>query len=180
MLADTHEKSIVIADLRQESFLGLYEAAQRYDDTLGMSFHSLAYIWCRKFVLHAMHKYSTPLTVPVNFNWPEELKMLHLDETMKDWDIDAEDDGSLADRILYQMAEEEQTEREAQVALAERLERCMEGLTRKERQALIHLYGLDGKELNGRETAALLHITPGRVAKIKERALCKMGIALSA
>lgn len=63
ILGNQHEKSITMDDLLQESFLGLWEAAQHYDPTQGLDFHSLAYICCHKFVIRAMYKYGTPLTM---------------------------------------------------------------------------------------------------------------------
>lgn len=180
ILGDLHEKSIMMDDLRQESFLGLYEAAQRYDESLGVEFTSLAYIWCRKFVLRAVRKYGSPLTVPDNFEG--EVELLHFDLTADDAAVStsADDDGSLEDRILYQMALAEEREREAEEERKEIVERALQGLTDKERRAIACLFALSGEELSGQETAAALGVVPGRVSQIKERALRKLERALAA
>lgn len=180
ILGDLHEKSITMDDLRQESFLGLYEAAQRYDESLGVEFTSLAYIWCRKFVLRAVRKYGSPLTVPDNFEG--EVELLHFDLTADDAAVStsADDDGSLEDRILYQMALAEEREREAEEERKEIVERALQGLTDKERRAIACLFALSVEELSGQETAAALGVVPGRVSQIKERALRKLERALAA
>ena len=180
VLGDLHEKSSTMDDLRQESFLGLYEAAQRYDPALGVEFTSLAYIWCRKFVLRAVRKYGTPLSVPDNYEGGAEL--LHLDATIDVLSDGADDDGSLEDRLLYQMAMEDEAERNAEEMRKERVERALSGLSPKERKALICIFGLEGQHeaLSGQETAQMLNVVPGRVTQIKERALRKLEIALGA
>lgn len=183
VLGDLHEKCVTMDDLRQESFLGLYEAAQRYDPALGVEFSSLAYIWCRKFVLRAVRKYGTPLSLPDNYEGGAEL--LHLDAT---FDVVAspceteEEDGSVFDSVFNQLTIEEEAERAANEALQIRVEQALAGLSPKERKALTCIFGLDGQdeELNGQETAEVLGVAPGRVTQIKERALRKLEIALSA
>lgn len=178
ILGDVHEKSITMDDLRQESFLGLYEAAQRYDPALGVEFTSLAYIWCRKFVLRAVRKYGTPLSVPYNYEG-DDAELLHLDTT---FDVVAspyawhDDNGTLEDRLFYRKAQAEEAEHDAEVVLKERVERALAGLTPKERKALACIFGLDGqeKELSGQEVAQVLDVVPGRVTQIKERALHKL------
>ncbi len=182
IMGDLHEKSITMDDLRQESFLGLYEAAQRYDPALGVEFTSLAYIWCRKFVLRAVRKYGSPLSVPDNYDGSAEL--LHLDATI---DVVAgvlvghDDEGTLKDRLLYQMALHDEAEREAEENRQELVERALAGLTPKERKALVYIFGLDQDEpLSGQQTALALGVVPGRVSQIKERALRKLELALTA
>lgn len=179
VLGDLHEKSITMDDLRQESFLGLYEAAQRFDPALGVEFTSLAYIWCRKFVLRAGRKYGTPLSVPDNYEGGAEL--LHLDVTVDVITDGADDDGSLEDRLLYQMAMEDEAERDAEEVRKERVEQALAGLSPKERKALCCIFGLNGQEeeLSGQETAQVLGVVPGRVTQIKERALRKLELALA-
>ncbi len=179
IMGDLHEKSITMDDLRQESFLGLYEAAQRFDPTLGVEFTSLAYIWCRKFVLRAVRKYGTPLSVPDNYEGGAEL--LHLDVTIDVLSDGTDDDGSLEDRLLYKMAMEDEAERDAEEVRKERVEHALAGLSPKERKALCCIFGLDGQdgELSGQETAQVLGVVPGRVTQIKERALRKLELALA-
>lgn len=75
ILGSQHEKSITMDDLRQESFLGLWEAGRHYNPAQGLDFHSLAYIWCRKFVLHAIRKFSTQLTIPDNFDGDDDFHL---------------------------------------------------------------------------------------------------------
>lgn len=182
IMGDLHEKSITMDDLRQESFLGLYEAAQRYDPALGVEFTSLAYIWCRKFVLRAVRKYGSPLSVSDNYDGGAEL--LHFDATIDvvaGTSVGHDDDGTLEDRLLYQMALHDEAEHEAEEKRLELMERALTGLSPKERKALVCIFGLDqDKPLSGQETASALGVVPGRVSQIKERALRKLELALSA
>lgn len=172
---DMHEKSITMDDLEQESLLGLCEAAERYDETLNIEFRTYAYIWCRKRVLEAKHKYGSPLSVSINH--AEKVDLVHLELMQSDDDKPDEivDPGSLSDALFYQMSMREEAEREADAALMARVERMLTGLSPKERQALVYLYGLRGQtELDGPEVAKLLGITPRRVNQIREGALRKL------
>lgn len=184
MLSDQHEKSITMEDLQQESFLGLWEAAQRYDAALGIDFRSLAFVWCRKFVIRALHKYGTPLTVPERLE--ETVALLHLDAmscAMKDPGTeDDEDDVQVVDEVLWEMIADDEAEKAADEDQQERIERALNGLSPKERKALVCLFGLGSQtEPQGREaTAQQLGIAPGRVTQIKERALRKLELLLSA
>ncbi len=83
VLVNTHqEKSIIIDDLKQESMLGLCEAAMRYDSSKNTSFMTLAYYWCQKYVMNALRKYSQPLSVGNNFN--QHVEGVFLDSQMID------------------------------------------------------------------------------------------------
>lgn len=177
LMGGRQEKIISIDDLRQESFLGLYEAARHYDEGLGVDFRSFAYIWCRKFVLRALRKYSTPLSVPDNFS--ETIAVDHIDVSM---DMvatafgDSDDDGSPADRLFFRMAVEEEREREADEELCERMARALEGLSHRERYILMELFYEGHRNDEVSQTAGM---TTGRVSQIKERALRKLEERLS-
>lgn len=174
ILRDKHEKSITIEDLQQESLLGLCEAAERYDERLGIEFTSYAYIWCRKYVLQAVHKYGTPLSVSINYT--EKIDLMHLELMLPDEDKSEEtvDTGSLADGLFYQMSMREEAEREAAAEHITRVKRMLSGLAPKERKALVYLFGLGNREeLNEDEVAKILGITSRRVYQIREQALRK-------
>lgn len=174
-------------DLKAEAVCGLMEAAMRYEPLLreGMaevaSFQTYAYIWIRKFVLRAIRKFGTPLSVPCNYD--EGVELLHLD-VMKDDLVNGcssgDDNGSLADRLLYAVAAAEEAEREATQTREALVEQLLEGLTAKERKVLECLFGLDGMEMSCQETAELLGVAPGRVSQLKERALRKLEMQLAA
>lgn len=175
ILADNNEKSIEMCDLEQESFLGLYEASQRYDKALGIEFRTLAFIWCRKFILRAVRKFGTPLSVPCNYE-SEDVKLLHFDVSGEEIStLDAADEGTLEDRLLYQMAIAEEAENEAAENRRELVKRALSRLSHQERKALICLFGLNThKPLNEKKAAGVLGVTPSRVTQIKQHALRKV------
>lgn len=65
--SDLSELCIDMDDLKQESLLGLCEAAIRFDPKVGTNFRTLAYYYCRRYVLLAIRKYGVPVSVPNNF-----------------------------------------------------------------------------------------------------------------
>jgi len=187
IMGDKHEKSITMDDLRQEAMCGLIEAAMRWSPAPQPShvkdegeeatacFQTYAFIWIRKFVLRAVRKFGTPLSVPCNFEGGVEL--LHLDVLMEDVAsgyASGDDDGSPADRLMYEVAVAEDAERDVQEEREAQVDRMLEGLSAKERMALVCLFALDGEERNGQETAEALGVAPGRVSQLKERALRKL------
>lgn len=194
IMGDKHEKSITMDDLKQEAVCGLMEAAMRWRPTpqpcishdcesplkgegeeTAATFQTYAFIWIRKFVLRAVRKFGTPLSVPCNFEGGVEL--LHLDVMMEDVAsgyASGDDDGSPADRLMYEVAVAEDAERDEQEGRKALVERMLEGLSAKERKALECLFALDGVEMSGKETAEVLGVVPGRVSQLKERALRKL------
>lgn len=179
--ADCNEKCITIDDLIQEAIIGLTEAAFRYDKALGVGFTTYAFIWCRKYVLRAVRKYGTPLSVPDNFSG-NEFAIRHIDALMDDVATsysDVDDDGSPADRLFFNYAMLQMAEAEESEALRERVEYAMQGLSPKERWVLTYLYALEGEEKTNAELAAELGIMPARITQIKERAMRKMETRIS-
>ena len=172
LMTGRQERIISMDDLRQESFLGLYEAAQHYDEAMGVDFRSFAYIWCRKYILRALRKYSTPLTVSDNFN--ETIAVDHIDVSM---DMvatafaDKDDDGSPADRLFFKIAVEEEREKEAEEALRERMEKALERLTRRERRMLKDIFF---ENSSVKDVSQRRGMTTARVTQIKDRALRKL------
>lgn len=154
VLVNTHqERSIIIDDLKQESMLGLCEAAMRYDSSKNTSFMTLAYYWCQKYVMNALRKYSQPLSVGNNFN--QHVEGVFLDSQM----IDVEEDTF------------DSTSREA---VLNRISDALGGLSESEQLVISYLYGLDNEELSGKEVASVMGITPTRVTQLKQRALHKL------
>lgn len=69
---------VSLEDLRQEGFLGLCEAALRYDETADCSFAAYASHWCRKMMFMAINRYrrsadSLPDTPPRKEEADEDL-----------------------------------------------------------------------------------------------------------
>lgn len=178
---DQNEKSVTMDDLRQEAMMGLCEAAMRFDPELGVAFTTLAYIWCRKLVLKALRKYSVPLSVCDNYDG-EEPTTLHFDYVADDIiSTDDADEGTLADRLLYRLAEEAEREQVAAEVRRKRLLRAYSGLTRGERRAIACIYDLNPlTKQDVKRAATKLGVGYERLCEVRERLLCKMEQSLSA
>jgi len=170
--SDLIEKSITLDDLKQESLLGLCEAAARFDTTLGIDFTPMAYVWCRRLVTCALSKYGTPLSVHSSFDQPIEL--LHLDAELDNPTESKDDDGEHIDTILYALASEAHAEQQARQYNHQRVARMLRGLNPNERKVICYLYGLDNQAFTVGQVARMLRLSPRRVLDIKHTAERKM------
>ena len=59
-------KGLEFEDLLHEGFLGLINAAERFDETRGFKFISYAVWWIRRYLTDAIVKYSTLIQFPLN------------------------------------------------------------------------------------------------------------------
>ena len=75
--SDLSELCIDMNDLKQESLLGLCEAAIRFDPKVGTNFRTVAYYYCRRYVLLAIRRYGVPVSVPNNYT--ESVQSVRLD-----------------------------------------------------------------------------------------------------
>lgn len=86
--SDLGELCIDMDDLKQESLLGLCEAAICYDSKAGTNFRTWAFYYCRRYVLLAIRKYGVPVSVPNNYT--EVVSTVRLDWVGSSGDDDDE------------------------------------------------------------------------------------------
>ena len=158
---------VELDDLRQESLLGLCEAAARYDASHGCEFSTYAYLWCRKRMFMAIERYGLPMRVPRELR--DEFHALRLDLCGSDAD---DDDGpSGADRIVLDVSQSLADEDALADERREAVEHALLRLPSRQREAIVHLFGLDGVELSGCETAKVLGVSAARVCTLQRAAL---------
>jgi len=168
---------VPLEDLEQESCLGLCEAALRFDESLGVSFRTFAFYWCRRMMFDAILAYSGQIALPEKGT--EEVKMLHLD-----WAVTGapmlsagDDDGdAVIDGLLYQLWQDEEAERESDRETAARVRRMLRRLTTAERRVIEALYGLHDKEQSAVSLATEKGVTPQRISMLESTALSKMAV----
>ena len=146
-------KGIAMEDLQQEAFVGLCEAAARYDASRGADFKTYAYPWCRKYILMAIK--GVPETADDDV---EKLGILDADDPLTG-------SGQVND------AEE----------CAIRVEALLAVLDKKEQQVICLAYGIEqkvgkgcGEPLGFKEIARKMQLHAGRVHQIYEQAMAKM------
>ena len=153
-------------DLMQEGFIGLIEAAKRYDPSTGVRFESYASWWVRKYIREHIIRYGQAVSLPSNTKDIFE----HITE-----DIDAtryEEDGDVitfADCI----ADETDTDEEREQQQFERLHKAIEELPKREQTIIRQMYGIGCKKIPQKQIAQQLGIAPVTVWRIHEKILKK-------
>ncbi|MCQ2323933.1 MAG: sigma-70 family RNA polymerase sigma factor [Paludibacteraceae bacterium] len=151
-------------DLMQEGFIGLMEAAKRYDPSTGVRFESYASWWVRKYIREHIIRYGQAVSLPSNTKDIFE----HITE-----DIDAtryEEDGDVitfADCI----ADETDTDEEREQQQFERLHKAIEELPKREQIIIRQMYGIDCEAVPMKEVAKRIGLSYDRVKKIHARSV---------
>lgn len=171
-----------VEDLQQESLYGLCQAALHYDESRMIEFKRFAFFWCRKAIIQAIHEYGHPMGIAKEER--NTVALISLDKyfgTPTDAASSDHDDNVLChDRLLYEAFDEAERESASQEELALRMERAFNRLTAKERTVITFLYGLDGNQCSGRETARAMNVDESRISRIRDNALRKLHDALAA
>lgn len=161
----------LLPDLQQESLYGLCQAAIRYRPGSSVEFTTFAYMWCCKYIIIGMHKFGFPMVIPVEVR--KMVELLDLDLTFGDLD-DGDDDGTMADRLLFTVAEPEpECDYDKQVR-NDTVKQSLRVLTPRERKAIICLFGLDCEECNTALAATAMRVSPSRIRDLKQTALRKL------
>ena len=155
-------------DLMQEGYIGLVEAAKRYDPTTGVQFDSYASWWVRKYIREYMLNNSQIVRLSVKTK--DYLRPITEDiETplyAEEGDViryaDILTDGATVETDLIKQ-EQHQWLREA-----------IEKLTPREQQIIRQIYGIGQKKLSQAQIAQQLGITPMTIWRIHDAALKKI------
>lgn len=176
--SDLPELCIDMDDLKQESLLGLCEAALHYDAKAGASFKTMAYFWCRRYVLLAIRKYGVPVSVPNNFTEPVHTVRL---DWMGDGGDDDDETGSLrlptmeggdavavngARGLIDELSLRADREATLQEAYRELAEQWLSQLTLRDQTVIRLVFGLDCTPLHYRSVARQVGISCTRVNQI--------------
>ena len=147
-------------DLMQEGYIGLIEAARRYDPTTGVRFDSYASWWVRKYVREYIIRYGQTVSLP----FTNKDIFDHVTE-----DIDAtcyeEDD----DVITFADCLPDDTDINAQLAHRQQLNRLHNAIQRlhpREQDIIRKVYGIDCQAVPMKEVARRMGLSYDRVKKL--------------
>ena len=155
-------------DLIQEGYIGLIEAAKRYDPSTGVQFESYACWWVRKYMREWIIRYGQTVSLP----FTNKDIFDHIIE-----DVDAvlyEEDG---DAITFAdcIADDTDTDEEqAQQQQLNRLHEAIQGLPMREQNIIRQIYGIGQKKIPQTQIARQLGVTPMTIWRIHEATLKKM------
>ena len=157
-------------DLIQEGYIGLVEAAKRYDPNTGVQFDSYASWWVRKYVREYMLNNSQ--TVRLSVKTKDYLRPITEDiETplyAEEGDViryaDILTDGATVETDLIKQEQHQ------------RLREAIEKLTPREQQIIRQIYGIDCKAVPMKEIAKGLGLSYDRVKKLHEKCIKKLKI----
>ncbi|MCQ2342677.1 MAG: sigma-70 family RNA polymerase sigma factor [Paludibacteraceae bacterium] len=155
-------------DLLQEGYIGLIEAAKRYDPTTGVQFASYASWWVRKYIREYMLNNSQIVRLPAKTK--DYYKPLTEDiETPlyeEEGDViryaDILTDGTTAETDLIRQEEHQ------------RLMDMIEKLSPREQQIIQQIYGIDCEAVPMKEVAKRMGLSYDRVKKIHAKCLRKL------
>lgn len=167
-------------DLIQEGFLGLIEAASRFDPNADTPFEAYAQFRVRKYMLEFMQRYANVVAIPdQNRQATDSCITESLDTPLY------EEDGDIitfSDIITDGSTPESQHVRQE---VLQALHHHLSLLNRQEQTVIRALYGLDdntsdilltsgGKALTTKELAASLSLSVDRIRKVHEHAIHKL------
>lgn len=153
------------ADLMQEGYIGLIEAAKRYDPNTGVKFDSYASWWVRKYIREYIIRCGQTISLPFTNNDIFD----HITEG-----IDAvlyEEDG---DPITFADCIADDTDTDAEWEHQQQINRLHEAINRlpvREQTIIRQIYGIGQKKIPQTQIALQLGITPVTVWRIHEATL---------
>ncbi len=155
-------------DLMQEGYLGLMEAAKRYDPSTKVTFESYASWWVRKYMREYIIRYGQTVSLP----FTNKDIFDHIIE-----DVDAvlyEEDGdeiTFADCIADDTDADTEWEHQQQL---NRLYNAIQGLPVREQGIIRQIYGIDSKAVPMKEIAKQVGLSYDRVKKLHAKCLRKL------
>lgn len=155
-------------DLMQEGYMGLMEAAKRYDPSTGIAFKSYASWWVRKYIREYIIRYGQTVSLP----FTNKDIFDHITE-----DVDAvlyeEDDDAItfADCIADDRDIDAELERQQKM---NRLHKAIERLPVREQTIIRQIYGIGQKKIPQTQIAQQLGITLVTIWRIHEATLKKL------
>lgn len=160
-------------DLMQEGYIGLIEAAKRYDPNTGVRFESYASWWVRKYMRLWMLNNSQ--IVRLSAKTDDYYKPLTEDIEKPCYEEDGElicyadilTDGITPETDVIRQEETEQMKEVMRQVLSDR-----------EQQLIQKIYGFDGKPVPMKEYAEKIEVSYDRVKKMHARSIRKLRKAL--
>ena len=157
-------------DLMQEGYIGLVEAAKRYDPATGVQFDSYASWWIRKYVREYIIRHGQTVSLP----FTNKDVFDHITQ-----DVEAacyEEDGDVitfADMLTDGATTETDLIRQEE---HQRLKEAIEKLSPREQQIIRQIYGIGCKVVPMKEIAKGLGLSYDRVKKLHEKCIKKLKI----
>ena len=164
---------VSLEDLRQEGFLGLCEAAVRYDEQAECSFAAYASHWCRRMMLDAISRYGSPMQLSARQRAIARFYSLDTEQDPQD-----DDDEAQADSLLAALIRKQEGDDLLRTGQLRRIDDALSSLQPQERQFIAQYYGLDTPRLSISEMAAARGISKPRASVLHREALRKLEAAL--
>lgn len=164
---------VSLDDLRQEGFLGLCEAALRYDEQVECSFAAFASHWCRKMMLIAINSYGSPMQLT-----PKQRAIARFYSVDMEVNTAEDDDETVADSLLSELFRERENDELLRAGQLRRIDDALQCLQPRERQVVALSYGLDTERRSLTEIAAAWGISKSRLSALHCQALQKLEAAL--
>lgn len=161
---------IEMDDLKQESLYGLCHAAMHYNPKSNAEFTTIAYFWCRKFMMIAINEYGNPFGLPAEAR--DEQRLIRLDYAFANDDVNESDDdeASILDYLLYRLWLSDHAENDTPDFVA-RIDHYLKQLPSKQQAVIERLFGIGREKMSGKDTATALDISEARVAQLKAMAM---------
>lgn len=158
-----YHPKVELLDLIQEGNLGLIEAVDRFNPEMGLRFSTFAVWWIRKRILRYLGRSEdlVRLDTPIK---GEEGEALCLGDTIMD-----------EETILGGPACEGQDTQLEQEESRQQMLKCIERLSKREKEVLMMLYGVtEERALTPQEVAERLGVSPRRIRQIRNKALRRL------
>ena len=147
-------------DLMQEGYIGLMEAAKRYDPSTGVQFESYASWWVRKYMREYIIRYGQTVSLP----FTNKDIFDHITEDIET--VLYEEDG---DAITFADCIADDTDTDAEQAHRQQLNRlheAIQGLPVREQTIISRIYGIGCEAVPMKEVAKQIGLSYDRVKKL--------------
>ncbi len=161
---------IEMKDLMQEGYIGLIEAAKRYDPDAGVKFDSYASWWVRKYIREYIIRHGQTVSLPFKTRDYHRSATLDMNRPLYQ-----EENGPVRFADLLTDGSTPETERIRQEE-HQRLNEAIDKLSARERQIIRQIYGIDCEAVPMKELAKKMGLSHDRVKKLHAECLKKIRI----